>query len=353
MLSSDMSGALIYLVYQNVSPKGGKECPSPGKDCHEILSLAMQDFVTGFDILVGCHQKNQVSTTKALHQWVHFVIMKAGVYPLARALIGKEKPVCLLSAQQAIHETDSFILFNGNAASQLQNFPQLNFDNVSHRLDGTVGGQCKNSQECAGYATEHLCRTHEFDLINGPQQKKDNVSSGTLKYFTPMSSLLDEVDPTFSLHPLPDTQAESKSKWADPLFQFDDTMSADDITANYLTGLALLSNQVAVNLKDGDMKIDLEIVEGSNGKKAQAKKSTKSLQSPKKLSIGEQSKARMTKWLEENGIDVKHIVFGAHIDNMNGCQDGFDCLITASSCQVLPPNEQTLYWTPGLCRILP
>lgn len=232
----------------------------------------------------------------------------------------KGKPVRYFPSCSPGHTGPRYIMSNNTSARALKHFPRLDWTLCESLPQGA--GQRKNSQYTIGIATENL-RGSKEDIINKPQNKKDNVKSGMLPQMSIMSELLDEVDNAFILHSTPLEREQRRSKWGYPIMREDVSLSEEVCSLNFLESLTAAFTEFALNPVDGDMiglppkKVGLS--DGGETSKKQSKARLASM-------------ARMQKkFREEIGIDPEKYVFvSPHGDTMNGRGTKCKHLTTAS-----------------------
>ena len=146
-------------------------------------------------------------------------------------------------------ENSQYIIHNGECARRLPNYNKLDMELCVSLPQGS--GQRNNNQYTIGIAAENIKKTNAGDLINEPQNKKDNVKSGLLPMMAVTSKLLHAADPCFHFHATP-LEAESRRKlWASCIMEEDDSLSDEEKRSNVLESLTVSAHRFCSGSKDG------------------------------------------------------------------------------------------------------
>jgi len=197
--------ALSFNIYEVVAKVGNQEPPMP-QDCHyEILHEKRRKFISCY-LVVAIHPLGQVAITTKQHQRAHFGVLRPAILPLVHYLQSQDEhfPIRFYSSTVPRHDDEYLIIVNGSSMSaSLPSYPLLPFQMVTDLTCQQKEGQRGNMQVSYGWAFQNQNKGDDPEsIINCPQAKLDNVSSGAMKVFPIASRLLHEVDPAYKFHKL-------------------------------------------------------------------------------------------------------------------------------------------------------
>jgi hypothetical protein len=141
------------------------------------------------------------------------------------------------------------IIYNGDAATKLSSYSNLDFNGVMSKVNDTTVGQRWNSQSTWPFASVNIRRTdpNDEDKITCPSIKKANVSDGILPQFAVLSKLLLEVDKDNQFYCGMVSGDKRRQECARLLMDDDPNISKFECDQNVLESVSGLSNTYLKN----------------------------------------------------------------------------------------------------------
>jgi len=178
--------------------------------------------------------------------------LRPAIKPFLNAVTKRDMRHFYYNARSPVHSYPFLIIYNGEKATSLTSYSDLDFNVAMRKLNDTTIGQRWNSQFTWGFSSLNIRRTdpNDKDKTTRPSIKKANVSDGILPQFVVLSKLLLEVDKEKQFYCGLVSGDKRRQECARLLMDDDPKFSRIECDQNVLESVSGLSNIYLKNSND-------------------------------------------------------------------------------------------------------